>query len=68
MRSVVCTCHELRAFRRTFDLPNVRYILVRTGGEAGDVRAFLARPGEVRLLFEDHGFAFYEKLAVSCYN
>jgi hypothetical protein len=61
-RSVVCTCHELSAFRRTFDLPNVRYVLVRTASEAADVRAFLARPGAVQLLFEDHGFAFYEKL------
>jgi hypothetical protein len=60
-RSVVCTCHKLTAFRQTFDRPDVRYILVQSGSAAAEVRTFLGRSAAVRLLFEDHGFSFYEK-------
>ncbi len=62
-RSVVCTCHEISAFRQTFDRPEVRYVLVRTEGAAADVRAFLAGQTAAQLVFESHGFAFYEKRA-----
>ena len=60
-RSVVCTCHELSAFRQTFDRPEVRFVLVRTEGAAAEVRAFLEGQTAAQLVFENHGFAFYEK-------
>ncbi|MGO9110005.1 MAG: hypothetical protein ACLP9L_12295 [Thermoguttaceae bacterium] len=60
-RSVVCTCHQISAFRQTFDRPEVRYVLVRTQGAAAEVRAFLEEQSAARFVFEDHGFAFYEK-------
>jgi hypothetical protein len=60
-RSVGCECRDLAAFRQTFHRADVRYILVRSAGAAEEVRAFLAKPAVARLLFEDHGFAFYEK-------
>jgi hypothetical protein len=63
-RSVVCTCHELSAFRQTFDRPEVRYVLVRTEGAAREVREFLQDHAAAQLLFENHGFAFYGKRAV----
>ncbi len=61
-RRVVCTCQELAAFRRSFDRPEVGYVLVRTQGAAADVRGFLADATAAHLVFENHGFAFYEKL------
>jgi hypothetical protein len=60
-RSVVCTCHDSSAFRQTFDRPEVRYVLVRTDGAAAEVRAFLDGQAATRFVFENHGFAFYEK-------
>ena len=60
-RSVVCTCHEFSAFRQTFDRPEVRYVLVRTLGAATEVRAFLESQTAAQLVFENHGFAFFEK-------
>ncbi len=60
-RSVVCTCHDFAAFRQTFDRPDVRYVLVRLAGAAADVRAFLQGQTAARFVFENHGFAFYEK-------
>ena len=60
-RSVVCTCQELAAFRRAFDRPEVGYVLVRTQGAAAEVRGFLEDPTAAHLVFENHGFAFYEK-------
>jgi hypothetical protein len=60
-RSVVCTCHEISAFRQTFDRPEVHYVLVRIQGAAADVRRFLEGGSATRLIFEDHGFSFYEK-------
>jgi hypothetical protein len=60
-RSVVCTCHELSAFRQTFDRPEVRCVLVRRRGAAAEVRAFLEGQTAAQLVFENHGFALYEK-------
>jgi len=60
-RSVVCTCHEYSAFQQTFDRPEVRYVLVHMPGAAAEVRAFLAGQTAAQLLFESHGFAFYDK-------
>jgi hypothetical protein len=60
-RGVVCTCHNLAAFRQTFDRADVRYLLVRTQGAAAEVRAFLQNRAAARFIFENHGFAFYEK-------
>jgi hypothetical protein len=60
-RSVVCTCHEFSAFRQTFDRPEVHFVLVRTLDAAAEVRSFLAGQTAARLIFENHGFAFYEK-------
>jgi hypothetical protein len=75
-RGVICTCHELSAFRHTFDRPEIRHILIRRKGAAPEVREFLNSRAGVRLVFEDHGFEFYEKragqaicrLPVSCNN
>jgi hypothetical protein len=63
-RSVVCTCHEYSAFRQTFDRPEIRYVLVRMPGAVAEVREFLAGQVAARLLFESHGFAFFEKRPV----
>jgi hypothetical protein len=60
-RSEVCTCHEISAFRSSFDRPEVRCVLVRTGGAAVKVREFLKTQTAARLVFESCGFAFYEK-------
>jgi len=64
-QGVACAFDDLAAFRKTIDRPDVRYVLVRTDGAAAEVRAFLARTSAVRLLFQDHGYAFYEKLTPS---
>jgi hypothetical protein len=60
-RSMICTCHELHAFRQAFDRSEVGCVLVRTAGAAAEVQAFLKSQTAARLVFEDHGFAFYEK-------
>ena len=64
-RGVTCASHDLPAFHQTFDRADVRYVLLRTEDAAAEVRVFLALPQVARLLFDDHGFAFYEKLANS---
>ncbi len=64
-QSIACTFDDQAAFRQTFDRTDVRYVLVRTDGAAAEVRAFLARTYGLRLLFQDHGYAFYEKLRPS---
>jgi hypothetical protein len=64
-RSVACASDDLATFRKSFDRADVRYVLVRTAGISDDVRNFLARPAAVRLLFNLHGYAFYEKLTPS---
>jgi hypothetical protein len=64
-RSVVCASDDLATFRKSFDRADVRYILVRTAGVSDDVRNFLAQLAAARLLFEEHGYAFYEKIPPS---
>ena len=61
-RSVVCTCHEFSAFRQTFDRAGGSLSCwCETPGAAAEVRAFLDGPTDTQLIFENHGFAFYEK-------
>ena len=68
-RSVACASDDLATFRKSFDRADVRYVLVRTTAVSEEVRGFLAQGASVRLLFEEHGYAFYEKvcaLGVNC--
>lgn len=64
-RSVACASDDLATFRKSFDRADVRYILVRSDGVASEVRDFLARSRAARMLFEEHGYVFYEKLKPS---
>ena len=64
-RTIVCSCQELAVFRRTFDRPDVGYVLVRSADLAAEVRQFLARPSVARLIFADQGFVFYQKVRPS---
>jgi hypothetical protein len=61
-RSVGCGCGDLSAFRKSFNRPDVRYVLVRSEGAAAEVREFL-QGDTAKIVFENHGFAFYEKRA-----
>ena len=61
-RSVACAADDLATFRKSFDRADVRYVLVRTAAESEKVRGLLAQPTAARLLFEEHGYAFYEKV------
>ncbi len=63
-QSVTCTCHDMASFRQTFDRPEVCCVLIRTAGAVPTVRAYLENSAIARRVFEDHGFAFYEKSAV----
>jgi hypothetical protein len=60
-RSVACASDDLATFRKSFDRADVHYVIVRSDGIAPEVRRFLARPRAARLLFEEHGYAMYEK-------
>jgi len=64
-RSIACASDDLATFRRSFDRADVRYVLVRSEGIAAEVRGFLAQPRMARLLFEEHGYALYEKVTPS---
>ena len=61
-RSVACASDDLATFRKSFDRTDVRYVLVRTAAASEVVRGFLAQPAAARLLFEEHGYACYEKV------
>ncbi len=62
-RSIACAADDLAAFHKSFDRADVRYVLVRIAAASDEVRGFLAQPTAARLLFEEHGYAFYEKVA-----
>jgi hypothetical protein len=64
-RSVACASDDLATFRTSFDRADVRYVLVRTAAASAEVRGFLARSNAARLLFEEQGYAFYEKVTPS---
>ncbi len=61
-RSIACAADDLAKFRKSFDRADVRYVLVRTAAASEEVRGLLAQPTTAKLLFEEHGYAFYEKV------